>query len=67
MADSLRAGPAANPPSNMRKELIFTATFALSVPLGIFVLKGRQVRREVDEREAARGAAELVELHHSKA
>ncbi|KAG9045523.1 hypothetical protein FS837_006156 [Tulasnella sp. UAMH 9824] len=53
----LKASPSANPPSNLRNQLILHAAGALSItPMALF-LKGRQVRREMDEKENTRDSA----------
>ena len=57
VADPLRAGPKANPPLNMKSQMILFATFALSVLPLLFFLKGRQRRREMDEQCAAQADA----------
>ena len=57
VADPLRAGSKANPPLNMRNQMILFAAFALSVLPLLFFLKGRQRRREMDEQCAAQADA----------
>ncbi|KAG8892533.1 hypothetical protein FRC01_014112, partial [Tulasnella sp. 417] len=53
----LKASGSANPPSNLRKQLILHAACALSItPMALF-MKGRQVRRELDEKENVRDSA----------
>lgn len=51
---ALRAGSDANPPLNMRKALIFHGSIICVVSVLIFVLQGKQTRRERDETEARR-------------
>ncbi|KAG8688713.1 hypothetical protein FRC08_011298 [Ceratobasidium sp. 394] len=47
--DALRDdSPGANPPSNMRKSLIFQACFVAAAAVSVFGLKGHQTRREMD-------------------
>ncbi|KAG9092784.1 hypothetical protein FRC07_011589, partial [Ceratobasidium sp. 392] len=47
--DALRDdSPTANPPSNMRKALIFQACFVAVAALSVIALKGQQTRREMD-------------------
>lgn len=54
ISDDLRASATANPPLNLNKQLILQGAFAISLaPLVIFI-KGKQVRREQDERERLR-------------
>jgi MFS transporter, FLVCR family, MFS-domain-containing protein 7 len=48
---SLRAGPDANPPLNMKRALIFNGAFVMSVGASIFLLQGKQKRKEVDEQK----------------
>ncbi|KAJ6468306.1 major facilitator superfamily domain-containing protein [Mycena sanguinolenta] len=47
---ALRAGANANPPLNMRRALIFNGTFVVASSSLIFLLRGKQVRKELDER-----------------
>lgn len=50
--DALRDDfPTANPPSNMRKSLIFEAIFVAVCASSIVGLKGEQTRREIDEQK----------------
>ncbi|KAF8070699.1 major facilitator superfamily domain-containing protein [Lyophyllum atratum] len=46
---ALRAGPDANPPLNMRRALIFNGAIIAAAASLIFLLHGRQVRKERDE------------------
>ncbi|KAJ7188327.1 major facilitator superfamily domain-containing protein [Mycena filopes] len=46
---ALRAGPDANPPLNMRRALIFNGAFVMGVAASIFFLRGRQMRKQVDQ------------------
>ncbi|GJE88916.1 MFS general substrate transporter [Phanerochaete sordida] len=54
-AGALRAGPDANPPLNMHRALIFLGAFVCSAVVTIFGLRGRQARREMDERVLREG------------
>lgn len=54
VSDDLRASATANPPSNLNKQLILQGAFAISLAPLVFFLKGKQVRRERDERERLR-------------
>jgi MFS transporter, FLVCR family, MFS-domain-containing protein 7 len=47
--NALREGPDASPPLNMRRALIFNASFVVSVGSLVFLLRGKQVRKELDE------------------
>ncbi|KAJ7470793.1 major facilitator superfamily domain-containing protein [Mycena latifolia] len=47
---ALRAGPGGHPPLNMHRALIFNGAFVLSVSLLIFLIRGKQVRKELDEK-----------------
>lgn len=47
--NSLRAGPDANPPLNMHRALIFSGAFALTSGVLVFLLRGKQTRRKLDE------------------
>lgn len=52
--DALRDdSPNANPPSNMRKALIFQACVVAISAVTVFGLKGQQTRREMDVRKQA--------------
>ena len=46
---ALRAPENANPPNNMHVSMIFNGVFILSATLSVFVLRGHQRRREMDE------------------
>lgn len=54
VSDVLKAGPTANPPYNLRKQLILHAAFALSIVPLVLCMRGKQVRREMDEKENIR-------------
>ncbi|KAG8905723.1 hypothetical protein FRC00_013076 [Tulasnella sp. 408] len=54
VSDDLRASATANPPSNLNKQLILQGAFAISLAPLVFFIKGKQVRREQDERERLR-------------
>ncbi|KAJ7666282.1 major facilitator superfamily domain-containing protein [Mycena rosella] len=47
---ALRAGPGGTPPLNMHRALVFNGAFVLSVALFVFLIRGKQVRKELDER-----------------
>ncbi|TFK44255.1 major facilitator superfamily domain-containing protein [Crucibulum laeve] len=49
---ALRANSSASPPLNMRRGLIFNGTFVMTTAVLILLLKGKQVRKEVDEKKA---------------
>ncbi|KAJ3975765.1 major facilitator superfamily domain-containing protein [Lentinula raphanica] len=51
--DALRAGSDANPPLNMRRGLIFNGVFVLVSVLLIWLIKGEQVRKKIDEEKVA--------------
>jgi hypothetical protein len=46
---ALRAGAGANPPLNMHRALIFSGTFVLSAATLVFLVRGKQARKERDE------------------
>ncbi|GLB37685.1 putative MFS general substrate transporter [Lyophyllum shimeji] len=48
---ALRAGPDADPPFNMRRALIFNGTIIMVSASLVFLLQGRQVRKERDEQK----------------
>ncbi|KIP11082.1 hypothetical protein PHLGIDRAFT_64606 [Phlebiopsis gigantea 11061_1 CR5-6] len=50
---ALRAGPNANPPNNTHRAIIFQGVLVMSLVPTIFGLKGKQARREMDERKNA--------------
>ncbi|KAG8988542.1 hypothetical protein FRB94_001911 [Tulasnella sp. JGI-2019a] len=52
VADSLRAGPDASPPGNLRKVLIMFAIMSAVVSASMIGLEGRQSRRRLDEDRA---------------
>jgi len=47
--DALRASPAADPPQNMHRAIIFNGAWVLAITGTVFFLRGRQTRRELDE------------------
>ncbi|KAJ3913441.1 major facilitator superfamily domain-containing protein [Lentinula edodes] len=53
--DALRAPANADPPLNMRRGLIFNGVFVLASVLLIWLIKGEQVRKTLDEEKAAEG------------
>lgn len=55
---ALRAGPDAKPPLDMRKSLIFHGVTICGISVLTFGLKGKQTRRERDEKEAIRTEGE---------
>jgi MFS transporter, FLVCR family, MFS-domain-containing protein 7 len=46
---ALRAGKNANPPLNMHKALIFTGVVVVACSSLVFVVQGKQARKELDE------------------
>ncbi|TFK68705.1 MFS general substrate transporter [Pluteus cervinus] len=58
VGNALRAGPAANPPLNMHRALIFNGSLVLPVTSLIFLLRGKQVRKELDEEMQHRAQVE---------
>jgi FLVCR family MFS transporter 7 len=48
---ALREGPDAHPPLNMRRALIFNGVFVMSCSALIFLVQGRQARKELDEQK----------------
>jgi len=48
---ALRASLDANPPLNMRRGLIFNAACASAFSTSVFLLKGKQARKVMDERK----------------
>ncbi|KAJ3877744.1 major facilitator superfamily domain-containing protein [Lentinula edodes] len=59
--DALRAPANADPPLNMRRGLIFNGVFVLASVLLIWLIKGEQVRKTLDEEKAAEGGGGGVE------
>ncbi|KAG8887194.1 hypothetical protein FRB99_004306, partial [Tulasnella sp. 403] len=51
ISDRLKAGASANPPYNLRNTLILQGSFALAIGLTAVFIEGKQVRRELDERQ----------------
>jgi FLVCR family MFS transporter 7 len=49
--NALRAGPDANPPLNMHKALIFNGVFTIVCSSLVFLVKGKQARKELDEQK----------------
>ncbi|KAJ7116582.1 major facilitator superfamily domain-containing protein [Mycena epipterygia] len=47
---ALRAGLAAHPPLNMHRALIFNGAVVLSMALLVFLIRGKQVRKALDEK-----------------
>jgi len=48
---ALRSGPHTNPPHHMGKALIFNGVVIMVVSSLVFLVQGRQVRKERDEQE----------------
>jgi hypothetical protein len=46
---ALRASPEADPPQNMHRTIIFNGVWVSTVAASIYFLRGKQVRRELDE------------------
>ena len=57
--DALRAGPDANPPLNMHRAFIFQGALVCGTVASSVALRGRQARREMDERVLMGDAALL--------
>ncbi|KAJ4468140.1 major facilitator superfamily domain-containing protein [Lentinula aciculospora] len=51
--DALRAGADADPPLNMQRGLIFNGVFVLASVLLIWLIKGEQVRKTIDQEKLA--------------
>lgn len=49
MGNALRADERANPPLNMRRTLIFNGCVVLVSTMLVFLVRGKQVRKEKDE------------------
>ncbi|GJE88914.1 MFS general substrate transporter [Phanerochaete sordida] len=60
---ALRAGPDAHPPLNMRRALIFQGALVCGAVVTIAGLRGRQARREMDERVLREGVEMQVVEH----
>ncbi|KAG9008985.1 hypothetical protein FRB90_008663 [Tulasnella sp. 427] len=60
LSNDLRASETANPPLNLNKQLILQGAFAISLAPPVFFIKGKQVRREMDERERLRNEARVA-------
>ncbi|KAI0920498.1 hypothetical protein AcV5_010215 [Taiwanofungus camphoratus] len=56
--NALRAGPDANPPYNMKRALVFQGALVCAAIAFIFLLEGRQIRREQDEQRLAEARAQ---------
>jgi len=61
-AGALRAGPDAHPPLNMLHTLIFLGVIAMVVCSLIFLLRGEQKRKLLDEQILTESAAGLIAL-----
>lgn len=51
VANALRAGGNATPPQNMKRALIFMASIIMASGSMIFLLRGAQARKELDEKK----------------
>ena len=49
MEGALRETPEASPPLNMRRALIFNGVIIISTASLVFFIRGKQVRKELDE------------------
>jgi len=61
-AGALRAGPDAHPPLNLLKALIFLGVFAMAICSLIFLLRGEQKRKMMDEEKLKESAVRLTTL-----
>jgi MFS transporter, FLVCR family, MFS-domain-containing protein 7 len=61
-AGALRGGPDAHPPLNMLKALIFMGVFAMVICSLIFLLRGEQKRKMMDEEKLRESAIGLTSL-----
>ena len=61
-AGELRAGPDANPPLNMLKALIFMGVFAMVICSLIFLIRGEQKRKRMDEEKLKESIVGLTTL-----
>ena len=61
-AGALRAGPDAHPPLNMLKALIFMGVFAMGICSLIFLLRGEQKRKLMDEEKLNESEVGLIRL-----
>ena len=61
-AGALRAGPDAHPPLNMLKALIFMGVFAMVICSLIFLLRGEQKRKMMDEEKLKESVVGLTTL-----
>ncbi|KAJ7163873.1 MFS general substrate transporter, partial [Mycena crocata] len=59
---ALRAGVDARPPLNMHRALIFNGAFTLSMALSVFLIRGKQVRKELDEKMQRRSNQTRTEV-----
>jgi hypothetical protein len=57
---ALRANQDAHPPLNMHRSLIFNGVFVMVPMLFIFLMKGKQVRKEMDEKELLEERVEMM-------
>jgi FLVCR family MFS transporter 7 len=46
---ALRASPEADPPQNMHRTIIFNGVWVSAAAASVYFLRGKQVRRELDE------------------
>ena len=49
--NALRAGPDAQPANNMHRSIVFQGAFVCAVVFAPIALRGKQIRREQDERQ----------------
>ncbi|KAJ7183293.1 major facilitator superfamily domain-containing protein [Mycena filopes] len=59
---ALRAGTNGKPPLNMHRALIFNGAFVLAGSASVFILRGKQVRTELDEQMHQRSRQPEVQL-----
>ncbi|KAF9051051.1 MFS general substrate transporter [Hymenopellis radicata] len=59
---ALRADDSADPPLNMRRALIFNGTFLMIVSATVFLLKGKQARKDLDESKLKESRDALANL-----
>ncbi|KIK67132.1 hypothetical protein GYMLUDRAFT_217102 [Collybiopsis luxurians FD-317 M1] len=58
--DALRASPDASPPLNMRRGLIFNGVFVMTSVLSVWLIKGEQVRKKIDEEKAVEAGRAII-------
>ena len=62
MQGALRASPEADPPQNMHRTIIFNGVWVSIVAASVYFLRGKQVRRELDEEMNKEQAAMTMTL-----